>query len=420
MNMPLLTRESPGGPVTGFLADGVVVHRVHLAATSRRAQEAEARALAADLAATPADDTHIALGPVGPDGEAWLAIADPAVIEDALAATTPPPERLVPAALALPAPAPGATSAARFGELILLRDDTCAATLEQGLADGFAPATAPELDSLPLADPGLDLLQGRFAPKLPFWKARGFRPAAAILTTLAILFALVPPVAGRIRSAAAARLADEATMAIAARVTGQPFTEAEAAAAAITRLAATRGIAEVTPRLAALMAALEPEQTVRVARLAWAADKVLVATLAGDAAAINRVAESLATGPFAATQQGDVLRLAAPRAAAAAGASPAETRLAETRRLAEALAGRPAPAFGPAHARLTRLLAEAGLPDPAVETTAAGTARVELPAMRAAILLPLLARLEADGLAIAQLDLRRNADPSLRVELEVK
>lgn len=426
MSAPLLARPAGADPATAFMADGVVVHRVRLAATTGRARAAEARALAAELAATPADQLHLALGPVAPDGEAWLAIADPAAVEAALAAAAPPPARLVPAALLLPPPPPGSASAARLGDLLLLRTAETAATLDPALARAILPEAAappaPDFDSLPLDDPGLDLLVGRFAPRRPFWQAKGFRPATLVLAALALLLALVPPVAERLRSAAAARLADEATIAIAARVAGQPFADAEAAAAAVARLARERGSAEVTPRLAALMAALEPVAGARLEALAWAPATGLAATLAGDAAAINAVAARLATAPFATSQEGDTLRLAAPRPPASAGASPAEARLATVRATAERLAGRQPRAAGPAAPQLAALLAGAGLPDPAVGTTGSGTARVTLPAIRAAVLLPLLARIEAAGLGIQSLSIRAapGPAPACAAELEVR
>lgn len=428
MSLLLLGPEGPtpleagDTPPVGVLADGVVAHRVRLAATGARARAAEAEALAAELAATPPEATHVALGPVAPDGEAWLAIADPEAVEAALAAAPAPPARLVPAALLLPPPPPGGTSAARLGDRVLLRTETLAATLPAAAAEALLPdaAGAPPLAGLPLDDAGLDLLQGRFAPRRPFWQAPGFRPAAALLAGLALLLALVPPVAERLRAAAAARLADEATVAIAARVAGQPFDSAEAAAAAVARLRTERGVPELAPRLAHLMAALEPEPGVRLARLAFTATDGLAATLAGEAAPINAVAARLARGPFAFVQQGDVMRLGAPRPAAPEGTPPAFARLAEVRRDAEGLAAvRPRPP-GPAGPALARLLAETGVADPTVEPRADGTATARLPAIRAGLLLPLLARAEAEGLALVRVEVRRNADSTLAADLEVR
>ncbi|MFN7174241.1 MAG: hypothetical protein ACK4MT_05960 [Thermaurantiacus tibetensis] len=100
MSLLLLGPEGPtpleagDTPPVGVLAHGVVAHRVRLAATGARARAAEAEALAAELAATPPEATHVALGPVAPDGEAWLAIADPEAVEAATGVFPMLPARL--------------------------------------------------------------------------------------------------------------------------------------------------------------------------------------------------------------------------------------------------------------------------------------------------------------------------------------
>jgi general secretion pathway protein L len=409
------------GPLVAVLpGTDIALHRVRLSATAERARRQEAEALAETLAAAPVSDLHVALGPPEADGSHWIAIAD----REALAGTIArigeaghAPDLLVPAALLLPPAAGDAPATATLGDLTLLRAADWAGAVEPALAAELG-APGPHPPFVPVAPPGFELRQGRLARREAFWKPRWFRSSAAALVLLGLALAAVPPLASRLTARLEAETLDRATLEIAARALGTPMADPAEAAEALAKAA---GPPLLSPRLAALLAALEPAPGASLASLTLKGG-TLEARLEGPADAINRVAQALAAPPASARQEGDRLLFAPGSsgglAAPDAGAGAAAARFAAVRAAApRAAARRAALAAGPA-TLLARQLAGIGLPEVRPETVGAG-ARAVLPAVKASLLLPLLGRLEAEGLRITGLAIARNPDPSLAVTLEV-
>ncbi|MFQ3594724.1 MAG: type II secretion system protein GspL [Sphingomonadaceae bacterium] len=418
--------DGSDGPVVGVIpGDDVALHRVILAATGK-ARMAEARAMAETLCATPIAEVHLALGPEDEEGKSWLALADPDRVEAHLArlrASGVEPDALVPAPLLLPEPKADTAAAARLGNSLLVRRRDLAACLEPPLAEAlgapadpppFVPAPAPEAE-LPL-----DLLQGRFAHRTRWWRDRVFRIAAGVLLGLALLLALVPVVAAQLRAGAAGRFHDEAVVAMASRVLGREVASAAEGAAALQARQAERLQGSVVSRLLPLLAALEGEPRLDIQLLRFGNGALEVA-LGGPPEAVNALAAGMASAPFAIRQDGETLRIGEPKAPEATGRTPSETRFLKARADAAALAGTPAAGGdGPAADRLARLLSDVGVAEPPVSSTPAGGASVALPAVRSALLLPLLARIEGAGLGFARLEIARNEDSTLAVFMEVR
>jgi hypothetical protein len=212
---------------------------------------------------------------------------------------------------------------------------------------------------------------------------------------------------------------DTATLALASRALGQELADAGAAEALIRKEAASLPEAGLADRLALALKAIEPEPGVSLAAMSFAADKGLVLTLSGPPEAINRVASSLGSTPWTLRQEGERIILSARKPAGARdGASEAEVRLARVRDLAPVVAAARRAPSAPAAARLSSALSSAGLVS---EVSASGSvATTELEAVRAGLLLPLIARLESTGTWVTRLDVSRNDDPSLKVQLEVR
>ncbi|WP_448585953.1 type II secretion system protein GspL [Thermaurantiacus sp.] len=414
------------GPAVGVIpGDDVALHRVRLEGTRAKARRAEAAALAAERAASPLEDLHVALGPTDADGGAWLGIVARERMEahlDRFRAAGIEPEALVPAPLLLPPPDDGRPSAARLPPAVLVRGPTFAGALEEELAEtlGADPAAAPPFleGAFELAGPpALDLLQGPYAPRPAWWRARWFRlPAVLLLVSAAVLMA-VPPILERVRAGVQARALDLATITLAERVLGTRPQTAEAAAAALVAARARLPESTIGERLAALLAELEPVAAARIESLEVTGDTLIV-RLGGPPEAVNAVAARVARGPFLSRQAGDEIRIGA-RKAPPATLSPAAARLARAERDAAAVVR--ARRAGPDSAtdRLARALGDAGLAAPVVAGPG-GRASVAIPAVRPGVLLPILARLEAEGLVIVALAAQPNPDPSLNVSLEVR
>jgi hypothetical protein len=414
--VPLKDDGEEGPRIAVLPAADVVLHRIRLAGTSVRERRAEAEALAETLSATPASDLHVALGPNEEDGSCWMALADRTSLAEQLKrleAETPSPDLVVPAVLLVPPGGAGMErpASANLGDLTLVRSADWAGAMEPALAAHLG-ATGPHLPFVPGAVTGLfDLRQGRLAVSRPFWTERWFQWGAGLMLLLGLLLASVPPVAGKLRERFETEALDAATVEMASRALGRSQPDAVAAERAV-RVGASPP--PVAPRLAALLAALEPRADASLAALALEGDQIAIG-LDGSAQAINAVARTLSSGPYPARQDGDMIRMGA---AASAEARDARSRF-EAVRVAAPLAARrrAASAAKPAVA-LQAHLASAGLTDARAEPAGAG-ARVLLPAVRAQLLLPLLGRIESDGLRVTGLSVKRNADPSLAVVLEV-
>jgi hypothetical protein len=392
----------------------IVLHRIRLAGGTERARRSEAQALAETLAAAPAADLHVALGPPDADGSCWMALAD----RDALMAqldrmTTGglEPDLVVPAALLLPpAEAEGPASAA-LGDLTLLRAADWAGAVEPDLAARLG-APGPHAPFVPIEGaPLFDLRQGQLAKSRPFWSERWFQWSAGALLALGLVLAAVPPLAGNLRATFEAEAQDAATMEMASRALGKQQADPVAAARAVTVAA---GPPPVSPRVAALLAALEPVAGASLAELSLV-DGPLEARLDGSAEAVNKVAQTLSSGSFRVQQEGEVIRIAATTGGVG---TDARSRFEAVRAAAPVAARRRAAEAAKPQTVLQRHLASAGLTEARAEPAGAG-ARVALPAVKAQLLLPLLGRIEADGLRITGLSMVRNADPSLAVTLDV-
>jgi general secretion pathway protein L len=417
--------EGEGAAIGVIPGDDVALHRVRLAAGGEKARAVEARERAAELAAAPADALHVAVGPVDEEGEAWLGIVARAAMEahlDRFRAAGIEPAALVPAALLLPPATDERPEAALLAPTLLVRGGRFAGAIEEELA---AAVGADPAEARPLAErapalalpPELDLLQGPFANRPAWWRARWFRWGAIALLALLLLLAAVPLAMERVHHGLEARAFDLATMALAERVLEKKPESAEAAASALAAARAKVRSTDVAERLAQLLLMVEPIPGARIESLKVSGGNLLV-RLGGPADAVNQVAQAIAGGAFLSRQAGDEIRIGA-RKPPPLPEAPAEARLARAQMDAEVVARARRAGSGPAPARLARALAQAGIAAP-VTPAAGGGATVAVEAVRADVWLPLLARLEADGLAIAALDVRRNDDPSLNVSLEVR
>ncbi|MDW8415342.1 MAG: type II secretion system protein GspL [Thermaurantiacus sp.] len=409
------------GPAVALLATtDVVAHRLAPPADGSRPSRSDASAHAAELAAQPVDDLHLALGPPGPDGHRWLALVSrERMAELCRSLADAGVERVLPAALVLPAPAGATPSAAAAGGLVLVRGADFAGSAEPELAQALgAPPTPPPLEAVLPPEPPADapdLLQGAFAPARPFWRARGFRLAAVALALVAGLFLAVPPAARYVRGQAERQAADAAAVAIAARALGEEMTDPAQATARLLEAARQHPEAGLAERLARLFAALEPEPRVELTRLEAGPDGRLVATLSGPPEAVNAIAQRLRRQPLSLRQDGERLILGPPRPRPPATA---RDRLEVARLLAPQVAQARRRAPGPPQARLADALGGAGILAKVEGSASRATARIE--AVRPTLLFPLLARLEAQGFGITRLQVARNADPSLSATLEVR
>jgi general secretion pathway protein L len=165
---------------------------------------AAARLLAADRTAAPIETLHVAIGAADQSGGLWVAVVDKALAGtwvaglDAIGCDDAP---IIPAAMLLPAPAAGFTTAEIGGETIL-RSTTLASVDDPVLSPllvGDAPAVA--LGAATVAalfddaadDPPFDLRQGTFARKKSWHFApRDGRRLAYAAFALALISLAIP------------------------------------------------------------------------------------------------------------------------------------------------------------------------------------------------------------------------------------
>lgn len=417
-----------GTPAVALIpGDDVSLHRLLLAGTGPAERLSEARMRATDLAAQPIEELHVAVGPPDPEGASWVALIDRQRMAAHLAhleAAGVRPRHLLPAALLLPGEA-GAPAMARLGDQLLLRTDTVAGLVERDLASAltgtdFAEGLQHLEEFTPVGAPAplpLDLLQGAFAPRRRWWTERRFQLAAGLLTLLLVALLLAPSLTERVREARAIAAYDRETIALAEESLG---TRPADAAAAATALADARRRAEagaLGARLSFAARAVEAVPGARLDTVRLQPDGTLLVTLGGPADAINAVGPGMAAGPF--MTRADRTRLVigdrqAGRAASDSALSAAMLRLVQARQdAALARAARTRPPMQPANAAAA--LAAAGLADPAA--TAEGA--LAIPSARATVLLPLIADLEQRGARFTGAEIRRNADATLAVRLEV-
>lgn len=414
------------GLTVALATEDAVVHRIVLNDVSERGRMDEARMRATDLSAQPVDDMLLALGPVLPDGSAWLAIIAQERLAsrlEQLRAQGVVPQRMVPAVLLLPEPEGEAPSVAAHGGLQMLRTRDLGAMIEPGLvamlAAGAGPDRAPLLaDALlpELADSAPNFLTGRFAPTLQWWREPWFRWTVGLLLALAILLAAAPDILARQQIAATVAGHDAETVAIAERALGTEFADAEVASAALSAARRRREAGMTSARITALGAGMANVPGARLAALRSDAAGHLALTLAGSADAVNRLRSTLETGAFEAGGQGIELTLGARRGASAVSPDPAAIALArryDATMDAMILAALPQRPDNPPG--IVAALARAGLePDP----DSSNATQTALPAVRATVLLPLLAEAEASGVRFASMEIMANPDATVRTLLE--
>jgi type II secretion system protein L len=413
---------NPDALATGVVADpDLLVHRIRLAESAPARRRAEVLMKATDLAARPVEDLHLALGPVDEDGSAWLAILDRAAMESHRAhflAHGAEPTRLVPAPLLL-APGADGVAVARLGDTILLRTDALAATAEPALAAALGAPTAlppPFSQSVApaLAADAPNLLQGAFAPLLRWWRLRWVQVASVLLAAAALLLAFLPAILASRQQSAVIDAEDAKTVAAASALPTPPNTAAEAAAA----LAAARRAREagkIGPRLTHAVQTLAGVPGARLDGLALdAAGDRLVLRLGGGAPAVNAARDRLLAGAFQATGAGTEVVLGDRRGLTLSGsaAAAAVARRLEAERDAAVLRA-PAPPR-PVPGTAATVLAAAGL-DPTMPRDADGL--IALPAVRPAVLLPLIADAEARGLRLRALSVSSNPDRTIAVRI---
>jgi general secretion pathway protein L len=277
--------------------DHVVLHWVELPVLAPAQAAAAARILAADVAATPIEDTHVALGRRGADGMAPLALVEHARMKGwlaTLAAAGIDPDHVVPAPLLLPLPLIEAgVMVADAGGQWQVRGPHLAFAAEPSLAKmmiGTQPihqlSDADWRAALPLALAALpiDLRQGEFTRILrqPIEKRQIRRVALLALALLAVL--LSTQLAGLLRQTLAADSA-ETQLADAARATlprGTIVTDPRAQVAA--RLAALGGDGPAFAALAApLLTAMQGRSAIMLESITYTPQNGLVASLTGGA-----------------------------------------------------------------------------------------------------------------------------------------
>jgi len=428
-----------GGPaVVALPGEDIALFRLRLEATGRRARADELAMKVADLAAEDPAALHMAVSRPDAEGRLWVALMDPGRLEarlDALDKAGLSPEAVVPAALLLPEPEPGAVSTAAAGTKVLVRGETLAACVERDLVAHLAagarvapprPLAEALRERVPLpGDLSLDLRQGRFAPPVRWWRSRAFQAGIGLLLALAAGLAALPAVWAHLRASRLADAYDAATLAIAERALGARPETAVAAAQALADARRQAEGAAVAPRLSFAVATLERHPRVLLETVLLEAGGPLALGLSGEAGAVNAAAAALAAGPFESVQEGTTVRLGAARRPAGSPATPEAARAAEARMLAarrDALAlaaGRPAAGEAPFAARISGRLARAGL-ELVPEAQPGGLLAVSVPAVRSAVLLPLLADFELDGATLTELRIARNSDRTLRASLSLK
>lgn len=402
--------------VVGVLpGDDIALH--HLPAATD-----DARMQAADLAARPIEDLHVAGGPGG-----WIAVIDREGLRQHLGrfrAAGLSPTHLVPAALLLPEAIAGRPTLARLDTRILLRSDALGACVEPGLAPAIAGISEfPPLSQIPAFDAGipaslpLDLLQGDFAPRVAWWKARPFQLTAGLLAALLLAAILAPSWIEHSRAEASIRADDRQTMELAAATLGQQSESAEAAGKALSAARAKAEGRALGPRLGFLADAVSNTPGSYLEQLTLRTDGTMELQAGGAADAINQLGARLQAGPFLFEHDGARMLLGERRPARV----PSSPKLAATLRLAEAKqdaailqAGGGAVVMTAADAAASMA---AGLDGSRVDSSDSG-AKLVVPAAKATILLPLLAALERQGAQIHTARIERNPDETLGATLE--
>lgn len=413
----------------GYLAtDDLLLHRVPLQSVTAAERLEEARMRAIDLAAQPLDELHVAVGPALADGSSWVAIIAADRLRAHLAdfaAAGLDPAPLWPAALAGAAGEAGDAVVARLGGQLLFRSERVAGVAEPALLAalgevGLPAATGaiPDFVPGPVIDGAPDLRQGLFAPRIRWWRQRGFQVAAALLLVLALLLLVVPPwvQAARVQTAVDKMGADLQTIARAAGIA--PAATPAATAARLQAARAEREGAALGARLSFLTAAVAAVPGAHVESLRLAPDHDLRLRLGGGADAINQLAAQLQAGPFEVTSHGADVRIGRRRSATSPSADrlvAARQQLADARRDAAILQQYPARRHTAAD--VAGEFRAAGLEVAVAD--ADGRQQLAIAAVRAGVLLPLIARAERTGAAFAGLRIDRNSDDTLRARLDI-
>ncbi len=294
-SLPPADPTLPGEIIAVVPGDVVVLHWVELPPLAPAQAAAAARMLAADVATTPLDATHVALGKRGADGMAPLALVERQRMQDWLAALAMAgidPDRIVPAPLLLPLPLTEAgVTVAEAAGLWLVRGPHLAFAAEPGLAEiliGAEPVHRLGDDawrtSLPmtLAALPIDLRQGEFTRirRRPI-DPRQLRRIALLALGLLVLL-LGTQLAGLLRQTLAADHA-EMQLSDAARAAlprGTIVTDPHGQVTA--RLAELGGDGPAFASLTApLLAAIEGHPKIMLDGITYAPPTGLVATLAG-------------------------------------------------------------------------------------------------------------------------------------------
>lgn len=218
---------------------------------------------------------------------------------------------MMPAALLLPAPAPGTLSVANLAGQKMARNETRAFVMESGMEDiltGSAvqiPVDAgPAIADL-LGTPRLNLLNGPYAPPRQQWFNRERLKAVAALVALILLISLVIGLARLVRLHADIARIDGETAALASTALGRGITAESATSeldARISAVGVSRGSANAA--LAALMQAMEAQGAVGIDAASWDRSGTLTVTLGATRAdEINPVLLALQNAGYRVTAQ---------------------------------------------------------------------------------------------------------------------
>jgi general secretion pathway protein L len=220
-------------------------------------------------------------------------------------------DAVIPAAAALPEPAPGTVSVLTLAGEQIARTGSRAFALEPGLADvltGGVPLVETDADAALAAlaaRPQLNLLTGPYAPPRASWFSGERLRAAAALVALILLVSLAMGVTRLIRVHADIARIDAAVSAQASEALNRDVSADAAMGELDARLAATgasRGSASAT--LAALMQAMEGQAAVGLDAASWDRAGTLTVTLGAPRAEdINPVLLALQNAGYRITAQ---------------------------------------------------------------------------------------------------------------------
>ncbi len=277
-------------------AGDVAMHWIACPGMTLAQGAAAAPLMAREASIGPVEDLHAAVAPAIEAGAAHLvAVASRAAMERWLtwcAAAGIPDAAIVPAPVLVPPPEEGFT-AARVGDDVVLRGVDSAFPADaalQPLIVGDAPirhlsdAEVERALVAALAEPPLDLRQGRYARRSP----RALDPAwlrrIAILAGVILLVSIAIGLVTIVRLHGAAAALDAETVALAQKAV-PGVTDAADAEIRLSALVAERGGAGGLGGAAAgLMAALQASPTVALTSLSQSADGSLRAQLSGPGA----------------------------------------------------------------------------------------------------------------------------------------